>query len=362
MVLILEGPAINGRLDFMLAQVRAGPARGACRLQQYRREHLPILGHHHTRRQAALAEQSNAPLVRAVHVGVEINQRGLNIKRFRQGHKLKLQSVVWMTAAERPGAWSLNPAIGNVHSAAGGMGRRLREKGHLRILPGRCSKNVAEGVGRQPAHRRYAHCVSEAHAGLPVAHMNWEFSRSLQASVFAPRQRPDARLAAAAVNQELHAAAALGRAQAAGDFVIAHFAHRAAIPTAAIQGRHAIPLAVEKPIHPLSVQRRHVAQQSRRLLVWPPALVICAQALQDGGQPAGRLPRRFGERQLREWQTRIGSLKTAHSAGTHPRWRFRKQRPSAERGIFAHRHDKKARAALRCKPAGVNHRQVDGVL
>ena len=216
-------------------------------------------------------------------------------------------------------------------------------------------------MARQPAHGRHAHRIAEAHAGLPVSNLNGEFPRSLQAGVFAPRQRPDARLAAAAVDQELHAAAALGRAQAAGDLIIADFAHRAVMPTAAIQGRHATPLAVEKPDHPLSMPRCHVAQQDRRLLIRPPALIVCAQVLQDGRQLAGRLPGRFGNRQLHEWQTRIGLLEIAYSAGTHPGRRPRRQRPLVGRIVPAHRHGEKARATLRREPAGIDHRQVKDV-
>ena len=241
------------------------------------------------------------------------------------------------------------------------MGGRLLEQGRLRVPPSGCSKNVPEGVAGQPADGRHAHRVPEAHAGLSVANVNGELPGPLQAGVFAPGQRPDARLAAAAVNQELHAAAALGRAQAAGDLVIADLAHRAAVPAAAVQGRHAIPLAGKQLLHPPSMRRRHVAQQGRRLLIRPPALIVRAQVLQDGGQSAGCLPRRFGKRQLHEWQTGVGLLKTAHAAGTQPGRRPRRRRPLAGRIVAAHSHGEKARAALGREPAGIDHRQVNGV-
>ena len=218
---------------------------------------------------------------------------------------------------------------------------------------------MREGVPHQPANGRYAHGVSETHPRLPVAHVNGESVRPLQARVLAPGQRTDSRRPAAAVDQKLHTAATLGSAQAAGDRIAPNLPHGAVLPATAIEGCHAVRVARRQRIHALAMPRRHVSQHPRCLLFRPPAFVVRTDILQHVSQDERSSSGCFGQRQLQERQPRPGLLEAAHTSRARARCCLCGWRPPS--CILPATHHEQARAALRSEPARVDDGEVDSV-
>ena len=126
----------------------------------------------------------------------------------------------------------------------------------------------------EPPDRLHAYRVAESQSRLTVVDFDGEGVSPLQTCVLSTGQRPYPRRSAAAIDQELNAAAALGGSEAACQSVGPELAHSAAVPSAAVHRCNPVALAGDELIDAATIRRRHLGDQAGNAVFGPPAGII----------------------------------------------------------------------------------------
>ena len=92
-VLVLEAAPVDGRLHLVPFEVEPALRGNAAVAHEDRGEQLPVLGHGHAGRDAAGLEEARLSSQRPVHVGVEEEQRLLDVQVERERHGVRAGAV-----------------------------------------------------------------------------------------------------------------------------------------------------------------------------------------------------------------------------------------------------------------------------